>query len=217
MTCLYTPMAVVMHVALAEFPQVALALWPNSTLRRYCCMACITTCSIISFGPVLCFRQRGLAFIMRHAQWVPLFGMVTSALSYCASTLSLVTSESVTQMTTSEAITQAVIHMMLRPLAGKVIVDLPVWWMTLVLMLQWIATYYLAPSLYTAYMNGIGVIGPCMAIYLTSMIWIEYSRRSQFLDLLRMYNYGADKQFKHMNLDVKIKHRLIQNDIQQIK
>ena len=222
MIFLYLPMLFVLHIGyyseVAHFPEAVLLLLPMAQpksmgkFQAFSWVACYTTIGCVAFQPMLWLRRRGLPFIMRHGQWVLFIAMVQSAIAAFSSSVSILTAQSITEMTTSEAINQAMVHMLLRPLVGKVIADLPVWWMGLLLMIQWIGIWYLAPSLHSSCIDGIGIIGPCTLVYLVSVVWIEYSRRAQFLDALRMYNHGADKQFTDMSSNVKIKHELIRDD-----
>lgn len=213
---LYLPMLFVLHIGyywkMVHFPEAVLLLLPMAQCP-YVRVACYTTIGCMAIQPTLWLRRRGLPFIMRHGQWLLFITMVQSAIATFSSSVGILTAQSITEMTTSEAINQAIIHMLLRPLAGKVIADTPVWWIGLLLMIQWIGIWYLAPSLYSSYIDGIGIIGPCTLAYLISVVWIEYSRRAQFLDALRMYNHGAAKQFTHMSSNVKIKHELIRDDL----
>jgi len=222
MIFLYLPMLFALHIGhyweMAQFPEAVLLLLPmaqpeaNAILGWHSWVVCYMTISCIAIQPTLWLRRRGLPFIMRHGQWVLFFGVMTSAIANFCSSVAILTEQRITEMTTSEAINQAVIHMLLRPLAGKVIADLPVWWIGLMLLMKWVGIWYLAPSLYSSCIDGIGIIGPCMLVFVISVMWIEYTRRAQFLDALRMYNHGADKQFDHMSSNVKIKHELLRDD-----
>ena len=146
---------------------------------------CVFQVLLAFLGQML--RKQGLPFLIRHSRVLPAIGMSLTVLSQFATGVTIMQAAEVTNLSTAEATTHAVMHTMLRPLVTKVIIDPPAWGLLLLMLLQSIAISTLSPVIHTVCRNGLSIIAPCMVLYAAAVIWIEYSRRSQFLETLRMH------------------------------
>lgn len=175
--------AVVSHRPVDEYTQLLLLLY---------CHICVF--QVLASSVWFWLRKQGLPFLIRHSKVLPSIGMSLTVLSQFATGVTIMQAARVSNLSTAEATTHAVMHSMLRPLVTKVIIDPPAWGLLLLMLLQSIAISTLSPALHAVCTNGFSIIAPCMVLYAAAVIWIEYSRRSQFLETLRMYK----AQNKHL-------------------